>query len=366
MNTNNQNQKDGAGYAALLVALCWWGLMPLYYWHLKEVSAPEMLAHRVFWSFAVLSAVIALKPSLRRQLGDGRSFALALLPAVLLSANWVVYILASVSGNALQASLGYFLNPLLSAALGIVFLNERLTGLKAAALALGLAGTFVQCYAQGGVPVFAVLLTVTFSLLGLTRKVWPTRNAIVSTWRETVVMMPFALGYFGYLISHHALAFASSGIDASVLMVLAGPLTVVPLALYAYAMPLVSLTESAVMQYVTPTVTFVLALTVFHERLTTIDLAGYGLIWCGLALATYASVRRRPLALVVSRTETGQGSPATPGVQNAQGMQGAGVASQNVSFLAAHKKTPASAGVNRFWHSEGRPEPERRCEKSDA
>ncbi|WP_109482790.1 EamA family transporter RarD [Paraburkholderia sp. C35] len=363
MNASNPKQKEGAGYTALLVALCWWGLMPLYYWHLKEVSPPEMLAHRVFWSFVVLSAVIMLKPALRRQMGGWRAFALALLPAILLSANWVVYILASVTGNALQASLGYFLNPLLSAALGIVFLNERLNGLKAAALALGLAGTIVQCVAHGGLPVFAVMLTVTFSLLGLTRKVWPTRNAIVSTWRETVVMMPFALGCFGNLASHHALAFASYDADASVLMMLAGPLTVVPLALYAYAMPLVSLTESAVMQYVTPTVTFILALTVFHERLTAVDLAGYGLIWCGLALATYASVRRRPLTITVA----GSGATAaTAGAQSVQGVQGASVAASNVSFLAAHKKTPASAGVNRFWHSEGRPEPERRCEKSDA
>jgi chloramphenicol-sensitive protein RarD len=177
--------------------------------------------------------------------------------------------------------------------------------------------------------------------------VWPTKNAIVSTWRETVAMMPIALGYFAFLSSSRALAFTSFGTGAAVLMMLAGPLTVVPLSLYAYAMPLVSLTESAVMQYVTPTVTFILALTVFHERLTTVDLTGYGLIWCGLALATVATVRRRPVA-------------------SAADGRGGGTAAQNVSFLAAHKKTPASAGVNRFWHSEGRPEPERRCEKSDA
>ena len=213
-------------------------------------------------------------------------------------------------------------------------------------------------------PVFAVMLTVTFSLLGLARKVWPTRNAIVSTWRETVVMMPFALGYFAYLSSSHTLAFTSFGVGAAALMMLAGPLTVVPLALYAYAMPLVTLTESAVMQYVTPTVTFILALTVFHERLTTADLTGYGLIWCGLALATYATIRRRPVATLAGSTAGAvQGTQAVPAVQNAQGATGA---AQNVSFLSSHKKTPASAGVNRFWHSEGRPEPERRCEKSDA
>jgi len=361
MNANTHagtlKQKEGAGYPALLVALCWWGLMPLYYVRLKQVGAPEMLAHRVFWSFALLSLVIMLKPAMRRQIGNWRTFALALLPAVLLSTNWVVYILASVTGNALQASLGYFLNPLVSAALGIVFLRERLNGLKAAALALGLAGTFVQCYAHGGVPVFAVVLTVTFSLLGLTRKIWPTKNAIVSTWRETVVMMPFALGYFAFLSSHHALAFTSFGAGAAALMMLAGPLTVVPLALYAYAMPLVSLTESAVMQYVTPTVTFILALTVFHERLTTVDLTGYGLIWCGLALATYATVRRRPLVLNVAAAP---GAPATSGQITGQ------IGGKKVAYVAAHKKTPAFAGVNRFWHSEGRPEPERRCEKSDA
>jgi len=261
------------------------------------VSAPEMLAHRVFWSFVVLSAVILVNPALRRQTGNIRSFAIALIPALLLSANWVVFILAAVTGNALQASLGYFLNPLLSAALGIVFLGERVNGWKAAALALGLAGTVVQCYSHGGVPVFAVMLTLTFSLLGLVRKIWPTRNAIVSTWRETVVMMPFAIGYFAFLASTHTLAFGSLGLTAAGLMMLAGPLTVVPLALYAYAMPLVSMTESAVMQYVTPTVTFVLALTVFHETLTSTDLMGYGLIWCGLAIGTYATVKRRPVTV---------------------------------------------------------------------
>jgi len=295
MKTNHE--KEGAGYAALLVALCWWGLMPLYYWHLREVSAPEMLAHRVFWSFVVLWAVILFNPTLRRQTGTFRAFAIALIPALLLSANWVVYILAAVTGNALQASLGYFLNPLLSAALGIVFLGERVTGWKAAALALGVAGTVVQCYSHGGVPVFAVMLTLTFSLLGLVRKIWPTKNAIVSTWRETVVMMPFAIVFFAVQSFTHSLAFGSLGLTADALMILAGPLTVVPLALYAYAMPLVSMTESAVMQYVTPTVTFVLALTVFHETLTSTDLMGYGLIWCGLAIGTYATVKRRPVTV---------------------------------------------------------------------
>lgn len=295
MKTNSE--REGAGYAALLIALSWWGLMPLYYWHLKEVSAPEMLAHRVFWSFVVLSAVIVMKPALWRQRGDGRMFAIALIPAVLLSANWVVYILAAVSRHALEASLGYFLNPLLSAALGIVFLGERVNGLKAAALALGLAGTVVECCAYGGVPWYAVMLTLTFSLLGLVRKIWPTKNAIVSTWRETVVMLPFAVCYFAFLSATHTFAFGSDGPTAAALMMLAGPLTVVPLALYAYAMPLVSLAESAVMQYVTPTVTFVLALTVFHETLTPTHLGGYGLIWSGLALATYASVKRRPVTV---------------------------------------------------------------------
>lgn len=140
-------------------------------------------------------------------------------------------------------------------------------------------------------------------------------------------------------------------------------------------MPLVSLTESAVMQYVTPAVTFVLALTVFDERLTAVDLTGYGLIWCGLALATYATVRRRRLTLVVAPANAPanaapNAAPATHGAQTMQGAQASGPGGLNVTFLSAHapahKKTPACAGVNRFWHSEGRPEPERRCGQSDA
>lgn len=291
---NAGKEYEGSGYAALLAALSWWGLMPLYYWQLKVVSATEMLGHRVFWSFVMLTALIFSRPALRRQLGGRRDFLTAVVPAALLSINWIVYILASVTGNALQASLGYFLNPLLSAALGIVFLGERITGPKAVALLLGLIGTVVQCYAHGGLPMFAILLTVSFSLLGLTRKVWPTKNAIVSTWRETVVMLPLALLYFAFLVSNGSLAFGRMGSTLSMLMIMAGPLTVVPLALYAYAMPRVSMSESAILQYVTPTVTFVLALTFFHERLDAMTLVGYCFIWSGLALATYTSVRKRP------------------------------------------------------------------------
>ena len=292
---NAENEYEGTGYAALLAALSWWGVMPLYYWQLKAVSATEMLGHRVFWSFVVLTILILARPALRRQLGGVRDFVVAVVPAALLSMNWIVYILASVTGNALQASLGYFLNPLLSAALGIVFLGERITRLKAAALFLGLIGTAVQCYAHGGMPMFAIALTVSFSLLGLTRKLWPAKNAIVSTWRETVVMLPLAALYLMFLASKGSLAFGRMGGAPSMLMMMAGPLTVVPLALYAYAMPRVSMTESAILQYVTPTITFVLALTFFHERLDAMTLAGYGFIWSGLALATYTSVKRRPV-----------------------------------------------------------------------
>lgn len=276
-----------AGYGALIIALSWWGAMPIYYWFLKHVSPIEMLAHRIVWSFVFLSLFLWLfrRSSLHSlNLADLRA---SLFPATMLSINWVVYIYASITGNALQASLGYFLNPLLSAALGVLFLKERLDGLKLLALVLGLVGTVIQCVIQGGLPVYALLLTITFSLLGLSRKLWPTKDAIVTTWRETIVMLPVAVAVTGFLLFTDHVAFLAGTPTIIALLTLAGPLTVVPLGLYAFGMPKVKLTDSAILQYLTPTVTFLLAVFYFDEKVSLTKLFGFIVIWSGLLVYTY-------------------------------------------------------------------------------
>jgi chloramphenicol-sensitive protein RarD len=291
------------GYGALIIALSWWGAMPLYYWFLKNVSPIEMLAHRIVWSFIFLSLFLCLfrRPIFRSlSIAD---FRISLFPAAMLSINWVVYIYASITGNALQASLGYFLNPLLSVALGVLFFKERLNGLKLLAVMLGLVGTIIQCTLQGELPVYALLLTVTFSLLGLSRKIWPTKDAIVTTWMETVVMLPVAITAINFILMSKQIAFFS-GTTTTILLILAGPLTIVPLGLYAFGIPKVKLTESAILQYLTPTVTFLLAIFYFGEKLNLTKLSGFVVIWLGLFMYTMNLLKSKKQAV------TGIGSHA--------------------------------------------------------
>lgn len=287
-----------AGYGALIIALSWWGAMPLYYWFLKDVSPIEMLAHRIIWSFTFLSLFLGLFRRSSLLSSTAEDFRISLFPAALLSINWVVYIYISITGNALQASLGYFLNPLLSAALGVLFLKERLDKLKLLALALGLVGTAIQCVIQGGLPVYALLLTITFSLLGLSRKIWPAKDAIVATWRETVVMLPVAFTAINFLLMTNHVAFLSGAPTTITLLMLAGPLTVVPLGLYAFGMPKIKLTESAILQYLTPTVTFLLAIFYFGEKLNLSKLFGFIVIWLGLLVYTVDLLRNKERAAI--------------------------------------------------------------------
>lgn len=281
-----------AGYGALIIALSWWGVMPLYYWFLKNVSPIEMLAHRIVWSFVFLSLFLLL---FRRSAFSSNTadFRISLFPATLLSINWVVYIYASITGNALQASLGYFLNPLLSAALGVLFLKERLDGLKLLALVLGLAGTVMQCVIQGELPVYALLLAATFSLVGLSRKIWPTKDAIVSTWRETIVMLPVAVAAISFLLMTGHVSYLTGTPMTIMLLMFAGPLTVVPLGLYTFGIPKVEFTDSAILQYLTPTVTFLLAIFYFGEKINLSKLFGFIIIWSGLLVYIYDLLKKK-------------------------------------------------------------------------
>lgn len=277
-----------AAYCALTAALSWWGLMPLYYCFLKSVNPVEILAHRILWSFSFL--LVVLKFARGKAAINFPSFEIhkSFIPGLLLSVNWMAFILASISGKALQASLGYFLAPLLSAALGTVFLHERLDKLKILALTLGLIGTTVQCAVQEDFPIYGLLLATSFSSLALLRKVWPTHDAIVTTWRETVVMLPVAILAFIFVGHSEQLSFlgkASLSIDG--LLLLAGPLTVIPLALYAFGIPKIELSDSAILQYLTPTVTFLLAILYFHEPVNQLKLIGFVFIWLGLLFHTY-------------------------------------------------------------------------------
>ncbi len=291
-----------SGYLALVTALSWWGLMPLYYFFLRSVDPVEMLAHRILWSFVFLFLLLGILRG-RKSITFGFSdLYKSVVPGFLLSVNWIVFILASINGKALQASMGYFLTPLLSVALGIVFFGERLDRLKALAISLGLAGATIQCAVQDAFPIYGLLLAFSFSLLALLRKFWPTHDAVITTWRETAVMLPVAIVALVFVSQSGQLSFfgrASSSTNG--LLLLSGPLTVIPLALYAFGIPKIELSDSASLQYLTPTVTFLLAVFYFHEPVDQLKLTSFVIIWLGLLLHTCSLLSANRQAIWNSR-----------------------------------------------------------------
>ena len=196
---NSTPSKRGIIYA--IAAYGSWGLFPLYFKAVAGVAPVEVLAHRALWSFAVLAVLVAFLgrwTELGRELRSGKLLLMLGLSTLLISANWLVFIYAVISGQVLQASLGYFINPLVNVLLGVVFLRERLRPYQTLSIVLALAGVLVLAGFVGEVPWIALTLALTFGLYGLMRKIMPV-DGLVSLTVETLAMAPAALAYVGYL-----------------------------------------------------------------------------------------------------------------------------------------------------------------------
>ena len=196
--------KHGIIYA--IAAYGSWGLIPLYFKAVASVAPVEVLAHRALWSFAVLAVLVAFLgrwTELGRELRSGKLLVMLGLSTLFIAANWLVFIYAVVSGQVLQASLGYFINPLVNVLLGVVFLRERLRPYQTLSILLALAGVLVLAGFVGEVPWIALTLALTFGLYGLMRKIMPV-DGLVSLTVETLAMTPVALAYLGYLAADEA------------------------------------------------------------------------------------------------------------------------------------------------------------------
>jgi chloramphenicol-sensitive protein RarD len=291
------HRQANLGFAYALAAFVTWGLLPLYFHALRDVPAIQTLAHRIVWATIVLALILTLRGGWRDGLAaisrrDLRVFALT---TVLLSTNWLVYIVAVNTGRVLEASLGYFVTPLVNVGLGIVVLGERLSRAQGLAIATAGVGVAVLVVGTGTAPWIPLLLALSFGTYGLLRK----RLAvppIMALFVETLAMLPVAGGYLMLVRADGTLAFGRGG-PTDLLLLGTGLVTAFPLIWFAHAARRLRLSSLGAMQYISPTLGMLIAVTIFDEAFGPWHAVAFSTIWASLAIYGVDAARRaRPHA----------------------------------------------------------------------
>lgn len=281
-----------------------WGLFPLYWPLLRPSSAVEVLAHRIVWSLAVvlvLLAVVRRLPGVVAALRDpSRAWRLA-LAAVVIAVNWGTYIYGVSSDQVVETSLGYFVNPIVTVLLGVLVLGERLRPGQWTALAVAFVAVLVLTVENGSPPWIALVLAFSFGAYGLLKKTART-GAVEGLGVETLVLLVPAAAYLAWLSAAGESTFGTQGAGHAGLLAVSGVVTAIPLLLFGAAATRVPLTTLGILQYLAPTLQFLLGVLLFDEPMPAAKLAGFTLVWVALALFTADSFRnhRRQLRLVVA------------------------------------------------------------------
>ena len=309
MSTAADRHRSGLWVAAASFVL--WGLMPLYWHLLKAVPSLQIVAHRIVWSALMVAAWLAWTQGrgwLRVALARPRAAWMLGLSGLLIGFNWSLYIWAVNAGHVVETSLGYFINPLLNVVIGVLFLHERLNRVQWTSVALAVAGVLWLTFTYGSFPWIALALALSFALYGLLRKLMAI-DAVSGLGVESVYLFLPALALMlwgeghgsGFLPSHGAPGW---GIGLDALLVLGGALTALPLVGFAYAVRRVPLSVVGLMQYIAPTLQFLLGVLVFHEAFDRDRAIGFGFIWIALAIfALEGLLRSRRQAALAAACE---------------------------------------------------------------
>ena len=277
---------SGVVYAAL--AFFWWGLFPLYFRIVPGIASGEVLAHRIVWCLLLMLALLAwrrqwawLGPVLRQK----KVLAAFIASALLLSGNWLTYIWSVNNGHVIDSSLGYFITPLVNVLLGYTLLHERPRRAQWIALAFAAFGVLWLTVQTGRLPWIALVLAATFGCYGLLRKV-AVLGAVEGLTLETMLLAPLAFAAIVIWSLQGHSTFPAPDVLTNLWLIALGPITAVPLLLFAAGARRISMTTLGLLQYIGPSIQFVLGVWVFHEPLTPARLAGYALIW--IALLVYS------------------------------------------------------------------------------
>lgn len=296
MSTIETQTREGiiAGLATYLM----WGFLPVYFVLVREVDTTEVLAHRVLWAVPFGALILFFRrqfPEVRRALGQGAMLGWLSLSALFIAINWFIYIWAIHDGRILETSLGYYINPLTNMLVGVWLFGERLRPYQLVAVALATVGVLILAISGGVVPWVALSLAVTFTVYAAVRK----RVAIggmPGLFIETLMLLPFAIAWIAYLYSTSQLAFASGNASITFWLMMAGPVTALPLLCFALAARRLPLTTIGFLQFLSPTLQFGTGI-YFGETLSTAHILCFGFIWAAVACFIVDALRatKKPL-----------------------------------------------------------------------
>ncbi len=292
------------GFVLALCCYLFWGMLPIYFKAMPDIPPMEIVAQRVFWSMLFLGLIVAARreiASVLSQMGNPRILLALLVSALLIGTNWLVYVFAVANGHILATSLGYFLNPLVNVALGVVVLKERLRRTQMVAIALALVGVIILGFSALDTLWVSVLLACSFGVYGLIRKVAPV-EPLPGLMIETVLLFPFGLAWLVWIFMQGDMHFGGQ-MQSTILLTLAGVVSSVPLLLFAQAARRLPLATLGVLQYIAPSIQFLLGYLVYQESLGTGKLLSFLLIWVGLIVFTHDALShlRRQAALRAGR-----------------------------------------------------------------
>jgi chloramphenicol-sensitive protein RarD len=265
-----------------------WGVLPVYFKVIGDVAILEVLVHRIVWAVPFGVVIILWRrqwPEVRRALGDIRVLSFLALAAVLIGANWFVYIWAVQHDQIFQASLGYYINPLLFTLAGVLLFGEKLRSLQIAAVVLAAAGVLVLTFSQGQFPAIALMLGTLFTFYGVIRKRIRV-GGMPGLFIETLLLFPLSAAYLLWVMSSGEAAFAPADPTLMGLLLLAGPFTVLPLLFFALATRRLKLSTVGFMQFIAPTLQFIVGL-LYGEALTPAHVVCFSLIWVAVGLFSW-------------------------------------------------------------------------------
>jgi chloramphenicol-sensitive protein RarD len=274
------------GLTAGALAFAIWGIFPLYFHPLRQISAFQVIAHRVVWSCVFVLVWTALRgelSTLRATLVNRSVVWRLAVTATLITISWVVFVWAVMNGHVVESSLGYFINPLVNVLLGVALLSERLTRAQWTAVALAATGVAYLTIVTGSPPWIALTLAFTFGIYGLIRKVAKVES-LPGLATETLLLLPFAVAYLLWCESAGTGALGHAGPAIAALLIGSGPLTAIALYLFAYGARLLPYSTVGVLQYITPTLQLACGVFAFHERFERTRAIGFALIWAALLL----------------------------------------------------------------------------------
>ncbi len=262
-----------------------WGLFPIYWKQLHYVNAAQLIGHRILWSFLMLFFVILITGKRNEFFAklNKKNIKAHALAALLLSVNWLIYVWAVNNGYIIESSLGYFINPLFSVFLGMVFLNEKLRPFQWVPLGLAILGVFYLTFIYGRLPWIAILLAFSFGLYGLLKKKSSLGSLYGLTLETGIIFLP-AFGYLTYLFIIGESAFLKIDTQTNFLLIGAGVVTAIPLLLFAKAAQRIPLTTIGLMQYIAPTGQFLIGVLLYKEDFTRSQAIGFSIVWLALFL----------------------------------------------------------------------------------